>query len=281
MQSLSVNIIGAGRVGQTFARLLQDRAGYVLQDVSSARGASAKALVRAVGQGRAVDDLAEVRPAEIWLLTVPDTQIASVAGQLAEVFQARAKPTASPFAFHCSGFFPADQMAALRQLNWRLASVHPVLSFADLKVAETQFQGALCGVEGDSDASGVATALFETLGATCFPISSDRKSLYHAAAVISNNFTVVLQAVAREAWESAGVPDHIARQLNETLLRGTCENVCAQGPQAALTGPAARGDDFVVKTQGQDVSNWNPRAGRVYSDLSKLAKSLSKSGKTL
>ncbi|WP_171124994.1 MULTISPECIES: Rossmann-like and DUF2520 domain-containing protein [unclassified Ruegeria] len=277
MHSSTVNIIGAGRVGQTIARLLQGKDGYILQDVLNARMQSAQDFVELIGQGRAVDNFAELRPADVWMLTVPDTQIHRVAEQIAEAYSASPTPSV---ALHCSGFFPADQMAPLRSLNWRLASVHPVLSFADPLTAARQFNGVLCGVEGDPEATEVATTMFEALGAKCFPIKSEGKSLYHAAAVISNNFTVVLQAIAREAWDAAGVPDDVAQQLNETLLRGTCDNVCAQGPKAALTGPAARGDNFVVETQGRDVGDWHPVAGRIYSDLSALAKSLSEGGKT-
>ena len=281
MSEIRVNVIGAGRVGKTLVGLLKAIPECLILDVLSARVQSAQELTQSAGVGRAVETFSHLRPADLWILSVPDTQISVVAAKLAEAFGDRSAPRQAPVAVHCSGFFPADQMAPLRQLDWRLASIHPVLSFADPTSAQQQFRGALCGLEGDEDAIEFVRPLIGKMGAKCFSISSERKSLYHAAAVISNNFTVVLQAIAREAWATSGVPDDIAQQLNATLLRGTYENVLTQGPRDALTGPASRGDDFVVTKQGQDVAEWHPVAGRVYKDLSELAENLKTKGTTL
>ncbi|WP_216825732.1 DUF2520 domain-containing protein [Ruegeria sp. EL01] len=65
-----------------------------------------------------------------------------------------------------------------------------------------------------------------------------------------------------------------------TLLQATCENVAAHGPLGALTGPASRGDTFVVSQQGKDVAAWHPAAGIIYKELSLLAQKLKADGKT-
>ncbi|WP_461404212.1 Rossmann-like and DUF2520 domain-containing protein [Falsiruegeria mediterranea] len=280
MPKARVNVIGAGRVGRTLMHLLKETSEYSIQDVLSSQFRTAQEATQLVGAGRAVQDYAQLKPADLWLLTVPDTQISSVAQKLSETFDVDALSENSPVAVHCSGFFPADEMAPLKKLHWHLASMHPVLSFADPVAAQQQFKGALCGLEGDEDAVITVRPLIERLGADCFPINSDTKSLYHAAAVFSNNFTVVLQAIANEAWAQAGVPAEIARHLNKTLLQGTVENVIAEGPRNSLTGPAARGDTFVVTKQGEDVSKWHPAAGQIYLAMSELAKELKASGTT-
>ena len=262
-----VNIIGAGRVGQTFLRLL----GPQIEDVASATRASADAAVQAAGHGRATD-LTDMRPADIWLLTVPDTQISDAAHALAE------SETTPAIAVHCSGFHTAHEMAALRDQNWHLASAHPNLSFADPETAASNFPGTPCGIEGDPSAVGPVEHLFRDLGATPFRIASEHKALYHAAAVFSNNFATVMQAIARAAWKDAGVQDDIAADLNASLLRATCENVIRHGPQNALTGPAARGDVNVVVAQGNAVEAWNSDAGQLYRDLSAMATRLKSSG---
>lgn len=280
MNQITVNLIGAGAVGQTFLSLLTDIKGCEVQDVLSARYASAQRVVRQVGAGRAVPQLSDLQPADLWIIAVPDTQISTVASDLADAFSEIPSTEPCPIAFHCSGFFPAEEMAPLRQLNWQLASVHPVLSFADPEKAKAQFSGALCGLEGDADAIAFLQPLLERLGVECFSIRSEGKSLYHAAAVISNNFTVVLQAIAREAWAEAGVADDVISLLNAKLLDSTAENVSALGPQKALTGPAARGDQKVVVSQGDDVARWHPDAGQIYRVLSDLAGALKKDGST-
>lgn len=276
MNQITVNLIGAGRVGQTFLALFDDLEGCQVQDVLSRSFASAQKAVARIHSGRAVEHLSELRPADLWIVAVPDTQISTVASDLAKTLSG--SDADKPIVFHCSGYFPADEMAPLRALNWRLASVHPVLSFADPEEAKGQFKGVLCGLEGDADAIAFLQPLLARLGAECFEIRSESKSLYHAAAVISNNFTVVLQAIAREAWEEAGVADDVILKLNAKMLDSTVKNVTALGPQQALTGPAARGDEKVVLSQGGDVSRWHPDAGEVYRILSDLAGTLKKSG---
>ncbi|MES0884137.1 Rossmann-like and DUF2520 domain-containing protein [Roseibium sp. SCP14] len=278
MSRMTVNLIGAGRVGQTLLGLLGDQSDCTVQDVLSNSHSSAEKAVGFAGAGRAVRDWADLRPADLWILAVPDTQIAAVAERLANVLSIRENRGA--VAFHCSGFCAAEQLEALRELNWHLASVHLVLTFATPKLAKEQFNGVHCGVEGDATALEVITPLLEKLGAATFPISSESKSLYHAAAVFSNNFTVVLQAIAREAWAEAGVPDDIAVKLNNSMLQATFENVSAERPQKALTGPAARGDDLVVTRQGEDVARWHPAAGRIYQEMSALARMLKSEGAT-
>ncbi|WP_300513700.1 Rossmann-like and DUF2520 domain-containing protein [Aliiroseovarius sp.] len=274
MPTISVNLIGAGRVGKTLLGLLRSLPACKIQDVLSSRYVSAQAAVGFVGDGRAVEHPSDLRPADLWILAVPDTQILAVASEISDVFKQRKHEGSAPIAFHCSGFFAAEQMAPLRGLGWQLASVHPVLSFADPAEAMRQFNGTFCGIEGDRTALDAIEPMLIGIGGVPFEIRSESKSLYHAAAVISNNFTVVLQALARDAWAAAGVPEDIAKQLNSKLLRATCENVTARGPREALTGPAARGDELVVKQQGLDVARWHPSAGIIYREMSALARKM-------
>ncbi|WP_169795990.1 Rossmann-like and DUF2520 domain-containing protein [Ruegeria marisrubri] len=281
MTQLKVNLIGAGRVGQTFLRLLSANPNCVIQDVMSTNYQSALNAVEFAGAGHAVKEVSELRPADLWLLSVPDSQISAVANSLAEVLGSDGPQAKAPVAVHFSGFFAAYEMAPLGALGWRLASVHPVLSFSDPETALKRFSGTYCGLEGDDAALALVDPLLVRMGARTFPIRSEHKSLYHAAAVISNNFTVVLQAIAREAWAAAGVPDEIARELNTSLLRATYENVTALGPRDALTGPAARGDAYVVDRQGEDVADWHAAAGVLYREMSALAHRLKAEGKTL
>jgi predicted short-subunit dehydrogenase-like oxidoreductase (DUF2520 family) len=70
----------------------------------------------------------------------------------------------------------------LADAGWRLASAHPVFSFANPAIAIGNFPGTLCGIEGDVPAMSVAQRLFETIGARSFPIRTEAKAIDHAAA---------------------------------------------------------------------------------------------------
>ena len=268
-----VNLIGAGKVGQTLARLIAHSPTYQLGEVFSRSAASAQAAVEAAGQGTQVAALKDMTPASIWLICVPDDQIASAA-------QSMAKTHLPPsVALHCSGFLDASALAPLTDLGWQTASCHPVLSFADPAIAASQFAGTYCAIEGS--ASETATSLITALHGHPFSVNPSQKALYHAAAVFSNNFATVLQAIAQEAWAAADVPADVAKALGQKLLDGTAASVARLGPAAALTGPAARGDDAVLTRQGAAVADWHPEAGNLYQTFSTLARRLKDTGSTL
>lgn len=265
----TLNIVGCGKVGQTLARVFHANGVCTVQDLKGLDLSEASRAAEFIQAGQAVGSWQDMRPADLWLITVPDTKIAEVAEEMAVAVS----PVTGTVAFHCSGFLPAATLAPLRTLGWTLASTHPVLTFADPAAAVAQFSGTPCGLEGDEVALAALRPLFQAAGAQCFSVETASKPLYHAAAVFSSNFTVVLQAIAREAWASAGVPDALVPQIEASLMAATVKNISEFGPRA-ITGPAARGDHKVVRLQGAEVFRWHPEAGILYQELSRLARRL-------
>ena len=274
---MRVNIIGAGKVGTTFLRLLHTRPDVAIGDIFSRRAESAKAATVNAEAGRAVSTLDNMSPADLWLLTVPDDQIATTAMNLAHSRNGR--DTRPSIAVHCSGFCASDELRPLRDLGWSIASCHPVLSFADPASTTRQFPGTYCGIEGDILAVERISKLMASLGGLPFSVQTEKKALYHAAAVFSNNFAVTLQGLALDAWAEAGVPDEVAQNLCRTLLHNTATSVGRVGPQAALTGPAARGDVGVLRRQEMALAEWNQDAADLYRLMSKMARHLKQTGK--
>lgn len=270
-----LNLVGAGRVGKTLARLWHVHDRLQIQDVLTTSPASAAAALEFIGAGRAANSLADMRPADLWMIATPDAQVADMARQLAAVQMPQAALTTPaikpPLVFHGSGALGSDQLAALQALGWRAASAHCILSFATPQVAVTQFTGTACALEGDPVACTTLRAAFTAIGARCFEVASADKLLYHAAAVFATNFLPVLQSVAEDLWRSTGVPPALIPDLRESLLNNAVANITALGPQDALTGPAARGDVAAIARQGAAVSAWSGDAGAAYAALSALA----------
>ena len=269
----TLNLIGAGRVGQTLAHLWTRHGVLRVQDVLTRSPDSARTaldfIAPDVSMARAVAQIADMRPADIWLLAVPDAQIAACAQELAA--HARQRGDSPALAFHCSGAQSAELLAPLRDLGWAVASAHPVLSFASAQTAVVQFAGTPCALEGDAAGCDTLHPLFEAIGAACFGVRSQDKVLYHAAAVLATNFAPVLQALAEDAWRATGMPDALVLRLRERLLRNLVDNIAAFGPQKALTGPAARGDFAAIAHQADVVADWDPQAAAAYRALSALA----------
>lgn len=273
-----LNVIGCGRVGQTIARLLFGKNQVTLQDLHSRHLPNAENAARFLGAGSAVAHIAQMRTADVWMLTVPDAQVTAVAQQLADTLAPDAAPA---IAFHCSGFLSAQALAPLQAKGWQVASVHPVLNFAAPETGIRQFAGTPCALEGSDAAVAWLRTHMSAIGGVCFDINSEHKALYHAAAVFSSNFTGVLQGIAQDAWRSAGVSPDMVNILNRALLTSTTDNLLALGAAQALTGPAARGDTAVVTAQAAVVDQWNPVAAQAYRALSTLAVSLKQHGTTL
>lgn len=266
----TINLIGAGRVGQTLGRLLVQDDRYLVQDVLTRSAASSGSAIQFIGAGRAMLRLNDMRPADLWLLAVPDSQIAPMATTLAEL-----APRHFPaLAFHCSGALAAAELDPVRQQGWQVASAHCLLSFADPARALTQFAGTPCALEGDAQALAELRPLFTRLGAQCFDLAAADKLLYHAGAVFATNFLPVLQDLAESLWQHSGMPPELAQQMRATLLNNAVNNIVQFGPQGALTGPAARGDTALVTIQGQAVTQWHAEAGAAYQALSQLARQL-------
>lgn len=209
---------------------------------------------------------------------MPDDAIADVARVLAAMSAVAAGHGPRPVAAHCSGFLSSEALRPLRDLGWLTASCHPVLSFADPDLAARQFPGTLCGIEGDSGAVTRIEAFISAIGGRPFAVNAEKKALYHAAAVFSNNFTVVLQVIAMEVWREAGVSAEVAGKLCASLLGSAANNVAALGPAAALTGPAARGDQQVLETEERSLAAWQPDAADLYRELSRFARTLKQTG---
>ena len=290
----TLNLIGAGRVGQTLGRLWAQTGVFAVQDVLTRSPASAQAACEFIGAGAPAQSLGVMRHANVWLIATTDAQIAASAAALAahaaqglllasasparQMGLVNAAPPTGPAvlapsatAFHCSGALGADQLAPLSALGWQVASAHLILSFANAEAACAQFAGTPCALEGDTAARALLQVAFTAIGAPCFEVRSQDKLLYHAAAVFATNFLPVLQSVAEDAWRATGVPEALLPHLRASLLNNAVSNITRLGPQGALTGPAARGDTAAIARQAAAVGAWDDKAGAAYAALSALA----------
>lgn len=268
----TLNIIGPGRVGLTLGALLVRKGLCALQDVLSAEFVTVEAAVAFIGSGRAVRKLADMRPAALWLLTPPDGAIASMASALAATGNVRA----GDVLFHCSGAQAASILSPLVACGAKLASVHPLKSFAEPERALESFAGTWCTVEGDAAALALLRPLFAQLGARVAQIDPAGKTLYHAASVlVCNDLTALMEAGLR-SYERAGLDRATAQAMMEPLVRETLDNVFALGTVRALTGPVARGDAEVVARQLTALAALDPRIANVYRALNVIALDLAR-----
>ena len=237
-----VSIIGAGRLGTTLAVALAAKS-YSIRSLVARRPASARkaaSLLDGDVQALAVKQLDSLRPADVFLITTPDDQIAEVAAQLARLEFAKRKPAA----LHTSGALSAKALAPLRERGWHTGSIHPLISVTD---APKDVEGAFWSVEGDKAALRIGKAIVRDLGGKSFSIRSEDKPLYHAAAVMSAGNVVALFDVAIEMLVQCGLKRSEAQRILLPLIASTVRNLETKEPADALTGTFARGDVETVK----------------------------------
>ncbi|MFC4161076.1 Rossmann-like and DUF2520 domain-containing protein [Chitinimonas lacunae] len=261
-----LHLIGAGRLGRTLARLWQAAGQVQVDQIVTRHADSSAAAIDFIGAGRAAS-LAELGPAELILLATPDDLLAPVAAELA----ASRPSLAGSVVFHASGSRPAELLAPLRDRGAAIASVHPLLSFAEPSQALHDFAGCYCGCEGDPAALARLGPLFDAIGARRFTLDAAQKPLYHAAAVFACNDLVALMEAAQRCLEAAGVERATGWAALQPLIQATLANIGRVGPRAALTGPVARGDSATVASQGAAVARLDPASGHAYRALGQLA----------
>lgn len=240
-----VSIIGAGRLGTTLAVALAGK-GYSIRSLVARRLSSARkaaSLLDGDVQALAVKQLDSVRPADLFLVTTPDDQIAGVAAQLSRLDVGRRKPVA----LHTSGALSAEALAPLRDRGWHTGSVHPLISVSDASKDVSGLEGAFWSVEGDKAALRAGRGIVRDLGGQSFSIRSKDKPLYHAAAVMSAGNVVALFDVAVEMLVECGLSRRTARSVLLPLIASTVRNLETKEPVDALTGTFARGDVETVK----------------------------------
>ncbi|UTY57101.1 Rossmann-like and DUF2520 domain-containing protein [Massilia sp. erpn] len=256
----TLSIIGGGHVGRALGHLLAGQ--FSVQDVLTRSPQSAQQAVDFIGAGRALHDYAQLRPADVYLLAVSDDQILPACAALAA-----AVPLASAVVFHCSGALASDQLQAASEAGAYTASVHPVRSFADPAAVAANFAGTFCGVEGDARALAVLDPALQAIGGRPVAIDAAAKTVYHAAAVFASNYLVTVLDAALRAYQAAGIPEAVARELARPLASETLNNVFRLGAAPALSGPIARGDFATVARQQQAVAAWDGATGELYQAL--------------
>jgi predicted short-subunit dehydrogenase-like oxidoreductase (DUF2520 family) len=255
-----IAIIGAGHLGRTMGRLWHQAGMLDIGAVLTGREESAAQAVAFIGAGHAVRDIAGSAGAALYLLATPDALIEASC----EALVASGAIRAGCIVFHCSGTLASDVLRSARDAGAHVASIHPIRSFAQPEQVLASFAGTWCGIEGDAEALAVLAPLFEGLGAKLVAIRAEAKTLYHAAAVFASNYLVTIGDAALQAYGGAGITREDALQMIAPLMQNTLANLLAHGPEAALSGPVARGDMETVARHGQALQAFDAGLGELY-----------------
>lgn len=246
----AISIIGTGRLGTALAIALANQ-GYAIDALAARRRESARraaALLdvptRVLALKELAHQLAKGPASRLLIIATPDDQIPAVAAALAKLDW---EPGAHPAVLHTSGALSSAILAPLARKNWSTGSLHPLVSVSEPKAGAKLLRHAFWSVEGDQRAVRLARTIVRDLDGTSFSIDSDKKPLYHAAAVMASGNVTALFDVALEMLGQCGLTRKQAQRALLPLLVSAVKNLEQHDPAAALTGTFARGDLETVK----------------------------------
>ena len=215
------------------------------------RGRLGTALARALGAPAPLGRGADPAGARAVLLCVPDAEIAAAAKAV----------TPGPLVGHCSGATTLEPLAGHHAF-----SLHPLMTVTG---PDAVFAGAGAAIAGSTpEAVAFARQLATRLGMTPVEIPDADRAAYHAAASIASNFLVTLEAAAERVLGAD------RRELLVPLVRATVENWAALGPERALTGQIARGDEITVARQRRAVAERAPELLPMFDAMATVTREL-------
>lgn len=233
-------IVGAGRLGTALVTALQ-RSGSPLD------AGSRLDVIGPLGRGANADGC------DAALLCVPDREIAAAAATI----------TPELIVGHCSGATGLQPLAPHEAF-----SLHPLMT---VSAAGAEFAGATAAIDASSDrALLLAKRIAAQLSMEVVHVDPTDRVAYHAAASIASNFLITLEAAAERLAATAGV----RREALVPLVRATVESWATLGPERALTGPVARGDEATVALQREAVADRAPDLLRLFDALTAATRAL-------
>lgn len=256
-------IIGAGKVGTAVGNLLHKKGHRLVAAVASSESSLEKAASFLPGTRLLQDGAGVAAEADVILITTKDGQIKAACDHL--VKSGAVKP--SHTIIHMSGAASLDLLSSAKKAGAKVASLHPIQSFASAELAIDRLPGSYFGLTAEGPAKDVALQIAQDLNGRVISIADKDRSLYHAAACVASNYLVTLLRLAEEIYRAAGIEEDIAVEAMMPLIKGTLSNIENVGISAALTGPIARGDVKIIEQHLKDLSKLGEDKRNIYSVL--------------
>ncbi|MHB8769723.1 MAG: Rossmann-like and DUF2520 domain-containing protein [Syntrophales bacterium] len=278
LQEETIAVIGLGKTGTAIGHLLH-RAGYPIVAVTSRTCASRENRIGYTG-GVAFSADANAEAASLAtciFITTPDDMIAAVCRRIAE--NGGIQP--GDKVIHTSGAGSLDLLESARRVGAKVASIHPLQSFADVEGAIRNIPGSTFGVTAEADLREWSAGIVRSLGGIPVEVPEAIKPLYHAAACLASNYLTTLIHTVEEIYLALGLGRDEAIRAFWPLVEGTLANIEARGTVQALTGPIARGDAGTIARHLEVLREALPAYLPVYRTLGLLTVELASKRGTL
>ncbi|MEM1001832.1 MAG: DUF2520 domain-containing protein [Bacteroidota bacterium] len=223
---ISVILLGGGNVGRHLQRAIAASDQLVLKQWYNRSLSKLKPFENEV---EIIDQLTDLRDADVYIISVSDDAIGSLSSQL---------PFENRLVVHTSG------TSSIHDLDKKLSRgvLYPLQSFTtgrDIEFGKVP----MCIEALNKEHYQLLKRITDALGATSYKINTDQRKTLHLSAVFVNNFGNQLFRIAHELSDAKNINFDILKPLIEE----TAVKVQDISPYMAQTGPALRGDKKTIK----------------------------------
>ena len=223
---IKIVLLGAGNVGTHLCKALQNKEGLeIIQWYNRSLNSLEKELVPfAVTQ-----NLNDIIEADLYIISVSDTAIPAIS---------KALEGKNGLIAHTAGSIPMEVLGA----HQNHGIFYPLQTFSKQKEVDFN-QIPLCLEANQPENLNLLKKVAQSLGGPVHLIDSAQRKALHVAAVFVNNFTNHLYTIGEELCKAHKVPFSVL----QPLIAETADKIKHLPPSAAQTGPAARGDQKILK----------------------------------
>lgn len=255
---MKITLIGAGNVATHLARAFVQAQHEVVEVVSRTQ-TRATELASQIGCKAGTTESFHNNGSDLYVISVKDDAVAEVAQKLIPL-------APSAIWAHTAGslsmdvLYGADKCLLERYPSLRIGVFYPMQTFS--KKNAVDFNDVSLFIESTT-CQDELTRLARTISPRVYQLDSAGRKRLHLAAVFACNFVNHCYALSQEILQEMGLPfDVMIPLIDQTALK-----VHTLSPQAAQTGPAARGDQSIMSIQ-KDMLSQQPTLLQLYSLMS-------------
>ena len=252
-ESLSIVLLGAGRVATHLAPALKD-AGYSLVQVWSRTEASARQLAEPLGVPYTTDFQTVATDADAYIVCVADAALPEVAGRIVD------RVGEAPLFLHTAGSVGVELWQGYRVSRYGI--LYPLQTFSKERAVDMH-EVSLFVEASDENTLAEVDALARSLSGKVFRADSKLRARLHIAAVFACNFSNAMYDVAHQLLAQEDIPFEVLLPL----IDETAAKVHELAPYEAQTGPAVRGDQAVMQRHVESLAT-NGKLQQLYTMIS-------------
>ena len=220
-QPIHITLFGGGNVGTHLAKNLFKLSGVRLQQIYNRHLSNIKSFEK---QTEIIDDLSQLKPADLFILALKDDVIVSFSKKLKDF---------DTLTVHTSGSVP---MIALQ--TRRKGVFYPFQTFSKDK-ENIDFSNIPIMIEAETEQDlQLLKTLADSLSKKVEIVNSDQRKALHIAGVFAANFVNYMYRQAENILQN----NDLSFDLIKPLIIETAQKVQNLSPAHAQTGPASRGD---------------------------------------